>query len=132
MRTWARTSDPGAVPSMPNSARLAAITTQPLDPDARPRRRATYWRAARMPRAPKMTARMTATLFALADVSAECAQAAGRLREPHEAALVQPRRSPVMVQQVDVVVRHVRVGGRGVQDEREPHGVSFERRRTVS
>ena len=39
---------------MPSSARLAAITTQPLCPDARPRRRATNCRAARMPRAPKI------------------------------------------------------------------------------
>jgi hypothetical protein len=39
-------------------------------------------------------------MLALADVSDECAQAAGRLREPNEEALVQPMRSPVVVQQV--------------------------------
>ena len=39
---------------MPSNARLAATATQPLCPDARPRRRAQNWRAVRMPRAPKM------------------------------------------------------------------------------
>ncbi len=39
---------------MPSNARLAATATQPLCPDARPRRRAQNWRAVRMPRAPNM------------------------------------------------------------------------------
>jgi hypothetical protein len=57
---------------------------------------------------------------------------ARRRREPNEEALIQAMRAPVVVQQSEVAVRRARVSGRSVHGEREPHGVSFGRPRTLS